>query len=165
MEPNIIENESQRSPLDFESVSKAELEVFGLLPDLCPALNDGYCRYMRMVGYIGCSDDDEERQKEDDKEEFGSTIELANCPSPALDANLCAVFMNQFCDLPFDQAFAWHRRVEAQEWRQGLKPIRGVTISDQYRARMEDKTNKLTTAALIKEDEETSMINAEEVRF
>lgn len=65
MEPNILKSEDERSPLDFESISRAEVEVFGLLPELCPALNAAYCRYMRMVGYMSCSDDTEERQKAD----------------------------------------------------------------------------------------------------
>lgn len=165
MDVSILERETDRNPLDFISVSKAELEVFRLIPELCSALNDGYCRYMRMVGYIACSDDEEERQKASDKAAFWPTIERANCQRPSLDANLCAVFMNEYCGLPFDQAYAWHRRVEAQEWRQGLKPIRGVTVSDQYHVLQGDKSNKLTTAALIKEDGTTSMISADDVPF
>lgn len=165
MDVNILESEDERSPLDFESISQAEIEVFGLIPELCATLNIGYCRYMRMVGYISCSEEFEERQKKKDKEKFWPTLKDANCLQPAQSANLCALFMNQYCGIPFDQAYAWHRRVEAQEWRQGIKPIYGVTVSDQYAARMDDDTNKLTTAALIKEDGTTSRINADDVPF
>lgn len=165
MNVNILDSEDERSPLDFESISKAEIEVFGLIPDLCPALNIAYCRYMRMVGYISCGDEAEERQKAKDKEKFWPTLKKANCEHPSLSANMCALFMNHYCDIPFDQAYAWHRRVEAQEWRQGIKPIHGVTVSEQYQAKMDDDTNKLTKAALIKEDGTTSMIDANDVPF
>lgn len=165
MEASILESEEQRSPLDFESVSKAELEVFGLIPELCPALNMAHCRYMRMVGYYSCTDEAEDRQKKMDKDEFSPTLEEWPRIDPAHNPNLCALFINKYCGLPFDQAHAWHRRVEAQEWRQGLKRVHGVTMSEQYQARMDDKTNKLTTAALIKADGTTSMINAEDVPF
>lgn len=165
MKTNILKSEDERSPLDFESISRAEIEVFGLIPELCPTLNMAHCRYMRMVGYIACSDNAEERQKAADKEIFQQT--LADWPGvdPAHNANLCALFMHNICGLPFDQGYAWHRRVEAQEWRQGLKRVHGVNVSEPYQARMDDTTNKLTTAALIKEDGTTSMIDANDVPF
>lgn len=165
MEPNIIDSEIQRSPLDFESVSKAELEVFGFIPSLIPTLNIAYCRYMRMIGNHSCTDEFEERQKKMDKRKFWPTLKEQGGPHPANNANLCALFMNQYCGIPFDQAYLWHRRVEAQEWRQGIRLVHGVTVSDQYRALQEDKTNKLTTAALIKADGTTSMISADDVPF
>ncbi|MGC8202505.1 hypothetical protein ACP2AV_07350 [Aliiroseovarius sp. PTFE2010] len=165
MDVNFLESEDERSPLDFESISKAEIEVLGLIPELCPRLNSAYCRYMRMVGYISCSDEAEERQKAADKEKFSPTLKDWPDADPAHNANLCALFMHNFCDLPFDQAYAWHRRVEAQEWRQGLKRVNGVTVSEQYAARMEAETNKLTTAALVKEDGTTTRIDAVDVPF
>jgi len=165
MDVNILESESQRSPLDFDSVSKAELEVFGLIPALCPTLNLAFCRYMRMVGYYACTDEIEERQKQADQEKFAPTLKDWPGVDPAHSANLCALFMHNQCDIPFDQGYAWHRRVEAQEWRQGLKKIHGVSVSEQYRALQGDKTNKLTNAALINEDGTTSRINADDVPF
>lgn len=162
---NIIDSERERNPLDFESVSKAELEVFGLIPSLIPTLNVAYCRYMRLVGYHSCTDDFEKRQKTKDREKFWPTIKEQGGPHPANNANLCALFMNRYCGIPFDQAYLWHRRVEAQEWRQGLRAVHGVTVSDQYQALQDDTTNKLTTAALIKEDGSTSMIDADDVPF
>lgn len=165
MDVNIIENEGERSPLDFESVSKAELEVFGLIPSLVPTLNIAYCRYMRMVGNHSCTDEFEERQKKMDKKKFWPTLQEQGGPHPANNANLCALFMNHYCGIPFDQAYLWHRRVEAQEWRQGLRRVHGVTVSEQYHALQDDKTNKLTTAALIGEDGTTSPIDADDVPF
>ena len=165
MTVNILLNESQRSPLDFESVSKAELEVFGLIPSLVPTLNVAYCRFMRMVGNQSCTDEFEERQKKMDKQKFWPTLQEQGGPHPANNANLCALFMNHYCGIPFDQAYLWHRRVEAQEWRQGLRRVHGVTVSEQYQALQNDQANKLTTAALIKEDGTTSMIDADDVPF
>ncbi len=165
MDVNILKSEKDRNPLDFDSVSEAELEVFGLIPELCPTLNIAYCRYMRMVGYHSCTDEFETRQKKKDKEKFWPTLKEQGGPHPAQNANLCALFMNLYCGIPFDQAYAWHRRVEAQEWRQGLRKVHGVTVSAQYQARIDDKTNKLTTAVLIKEDGSTSHIDADDVPF
>lgn len=165
MEATILKSESQRSPLDFESASEAELEVFGLIPALIPALNAAYCRYMRMADNLSCSDGAEERQKATDKAAFRSTIEEHGERHPANSANLCALFANRFCDLPFDQAYLWHRRVEAQEWRQGLRIVHGVTVSDQYRALQDDETNKLTTAALFRKDGSVTWIDADDAPF
>lgn len=165
MSANILESEDHRSPLDFDSVSKAELEVFGLIPDLCPKLNLAYCRYMRMIGYYSCSDCSEEREKNTDHQNFSPTLKEWSGVDPVHSANLCALFMHNHCDIPFDQGYAWHRRVEAQEWRQGLKRIHGVSVSARYEALQDDKTNKLTSAALIKEDGTTSRINADDVPF
>ena len=165
MTVTILESESERNPLDFDSVSKAELEVFGLIPELCPTLNVAFCRYMRMVGYYSCTDEFEENRKTADMEKFAPTLKDWRGHDPAHNANLCALFMHNHCGIPFDQGYAWHRRVEAQEWRQGLKIVHGVTVSDAYQARMGDKANKLTKAALIKEDGSTSMIDADDVQF
>lgn len=165
MDVNILESENERSPLDFDSVSKAELEVFGLIPELCPTLNIAFCRYMRMVGYYSCTDELEEDRKKADEEQFAPTLKDWPGADPAHNANLCALFMHNHCGIPFDQAYAWHRRVEAQEWRQGLKLIHGVMVSDAYQARMSDKSNKLTTAALIRKNGSTSMIDADDVGF
>lgn len=165
MTVTILESEGERNPLDFESVSKAEFEVFGLIPELCPTLNFAFCRYMRMVGYYACTDELEEDQKKADAEKFGPTLKNWPGADPAHNANLCALFMHNHCGIPFDQGYAWHRRVEAQEWRQGLKRVHAVTVSDAYQARMGDKANKLTTVALIRKDGTTSMIDANDVEF
>lgn len=165
MTTNILDSEAERNPLDFDSVSRAELEVFGLIPELCPTLNIAYCRYMRMVGYHSCADEFEQRQKQKDKQKFWPTLKEQGGPHPANNANLCALFMNHYCGIPFDQAYLWHRRVEAQEWRQGLRAVRGVTVSERYQALQGDKTNKLTRAALIKKDGKTSMIDADDAPF
>ena len=100
-----------------------------------------------------------------DKAAFWRTIEEHGERHPANSANLCGLFANRFCDIPFDQAYLWHRRVEAQEWRQGLRIVRGVTVSEQYAALQDDETNKLTTAALIREDGTITRIDADDVPF
>ena len=144
--PIILDSEDDRGPFDFSSPSRAELEVFNLIPELCEALNLAFCRYMLMVGYHSSGNKEDERQCEADTAAFASYMHQCQTPDPCMDANLCALFINKICGLPFDQGYAWHRKVEAQEWRFGLKPIRDVTVSEQYQRLIDEYEACLSTA-------------------
>ena len=149
-----LARERERNPLDFYSISQEERAVFPIEPERAPALNHAYNRYMRMVGHYSCSNDLEERQRANDRAAFQSSLQ----EDPAIDQNLaqnarlCALFMHNHCDVPFDQAFFWHRKVEAQEFRQGINTFNGVTVSAHYQRLCADRTNKLTVAAQRPED-------------
>lgn len=129
---SILDSEAQRIELDFASLSRAEVEVFRIDPALAPALNDAYWRFMMFAGGTTGGTAEEEAQAEWDRRRFPDYVSKA---SKGWDHALPIRFMHEECGLPYDQAHAWVRKVEAQEWRQSLYELSEAEASADYMRR------------------------------
>lgn len=113
----ILDSERERCSCDFSSLSRAEIEVFAIDPALRDALAAAYWRY---EAFIGCIDQNRDRQRDDDRARFPQYLKSSSDGAPIIDYDDAARFMSRAAGLPIEQCCRWILKVRAQEHRQGL---------------------------------------------
>lgn len=113
----ILKSESERCSCDFSSLSRAEIEVFGIDPALRDELSAAFWRYEAL---IGCIEDGEETRRAEDRARFPQYVKSTPDGAPIIDYDEAPQFMARAAGLPIEQCCRWVLKVRALEHRRGL---------------------------------------------
>ncbi len=134
----VIEHEGLRGRGDHGTLSRAEIEVFGIIPALDDALDDAHTRYEGFLGLVDGLSDDFDGQVEADREQHQEYLPGSIEDLPFYDPRLAALFMQEVCGLPYDQCWAWVWKQEFVLWREGLFVLPDEIVSEDYRRRVRE---------------------------
>ncbi len=117
---DFLVNETDRKPGDYWTLSHAEVEAFGINPDLVEKLEKAKYRYEIMAGIIQASESNR-LEATRDRLRYSKFVRKSKGKDgiTVADDALCAAFMSLVCELPFDQCFVYMRRWEILLCRTG----------------------------------------------
>ena len=134
----VIEHEGLRGRGDHGALSRAEVEVFGIIPALADALDDAHTCYEGLLGVVDGLSDEFDRQVEADREQHQAYLPRSIEDFPLLDPWLATASMHEVCGLPYDQCWAWVWKQEFVSWREGLFVLPDEIVSEDYRRRVRE---------------------------
>lgn len=131
----LLDSESDRQIGEHWSLTRAEMEVFNIDPDLAEALEDGLNRFMVAVEHAS-TDNAGLRQAEQDRKAWPEYKRFVPEPggSSTFECADAVEFMVAVCGLPRDQAVGWYWRYDARCLRDGLFMFPDDEVSAKYNA-------------------------------
>lgn len=112
----ILKSESERCSCDFHSLSNAEIEVFGIDPDLRDELAAAYWRYEELIGCIT----ENKARRDQDRARFPQFVKTTPDGGSIISYDDAPQFMARAAGLPIEQCCRWVLKVRALEHRRGL---------------------------------------------
>lgn len=149
----LLDSESERQIGEHWSLTRAEMEVFNIDPDLAPDLEAALFRFLAMIGHVSM-DEAERRQAEADRKAWpGYERHVAKDGEGSdFDCTDAVNFMVKVCGLPMDQAVGWYWRWDARLLRDGLFEYPDEEVSAAYRDRRRSRLPLLQGAVAVPSD-------------